>query len=244
MSNYVSVGLWISWSYGKFSSAFCHCFELVDIPNKPIEQIYNSMESEVHILTDQLEEPLWVLLNLVIKFWDWWYFSFIISDPCGQTLTTTPFKSGYIFWAIHALSELAGLAAGGSVYLRRDAGNWVCSLNSKFWHSILKFTCFKYGMTLGKDLAAMMLRHRDPQKVFNTHYSWSTENIPLMKLQVGEIGGDGIIDVSIFVVNNAVHYWCKYWATPNMHNLFHTAVTVLIHKQSESADEPVFNYSR
>ena len=43
---------------------------------------------------------------------------------------------------------------------------------------------------LGKELAAMILEHRDPQTIFNTHYSRSTENIPLVKLRMGELGGD------------------------------------------------------
>jgi hypothetical protein len=49
----------------------------------------------------------------------------------------------------------------------------------------------------------MMLGHRDPQKIFNTHYSRSTENIPLVKLRLAEIGGDDVIaEVRVLSVCN------------------------------------------
>lgn len=63
-------------------------------------------------------------------------FSFVMSDPGGQTLGKTPSMSNYISMAIHTLSQLAGLPAGGSACLRRDVGNWVCFRRPIFWRDV------------------------------------------------------------------------------------------------------------
>jgi hypothetical protein len=89
----------------------------------------------------------------------------------------------------------------------------------------------------------MMLGHSDPHQVFNKHYLHSMENIPLVKLQLGEVGGDNLmVDVCIsfdFILKTFFEYIGGPYTEP--HIVMHSTWTPPgVHQESTRSPDTLY----